>query len=144
MSKKTKKLLIELLGLFIIIAILLGIFFKKPHNIPIQDSDNSEQIVDVQDDKADKQDDNEDKEDIVDNEDKEDKIDVESLYYYVNFLDDDGTVLQRSTYKYGTIPSYKGATPYKVIGGYDPVPEKWDLNYYKKRQTSLHKREESK
>lgn len=29
-------------------------------------------------------------------------------------------------------------------GGYDPVPEKWDLNYYKKRQISLQKQEENK
>ncbi|MDO5440782.1 MAG: hypothetical protein Q4F12_04525 [Erysipelotrichaceae bacterium] len=52
-------------------------------------------------------------------------VSLENYHYYVNFLDDDGTVLQRSTFKYGTMPSFKGTVSSKMVGDYSYTFKSW-------------------
>ena len=77
-----------------------------------------------------------------DNKQKNDKdskndIDVWNLSYYVNFLDDDKTVIQRSIYKYGSMPSCP--TPKtKIVDGYEYTFESWSPSIHIVKGTQIY------
>ena len=61
----------------------------------------------------------EDSDKKIDNkEDDNSPTNKEGLYYYINFLDDDGTVIESSTFKYGSIPYCTKDIPNKTKDGY--------------------------
>ena len=82
------------------------------------------------------------KESIDDNKQKNDKdskndIDAWNSSYYVNFLDDDKTVIQRSIYKYGSMPSCP--TPKtKIVDGYEYTFKSWSPSIHTVKDTQTY------
>lgn len=50
----------------------------------------------------------------------------EKIAYYVIFADDDGRILQKSSYYYGDTPVYTGAAPAKTVDGFTYTSSGWN------------------
>ena len=112
-KNNTKKKIITIIAIIIIIIILLLLRScnKKPQdsiNIGDKDGTSVQQEV-INDNKSEKE--TESKETKQEETKKDDTIVSDDYLYYVNFLNIDGTVLQRTVYKKGELPSYRGAVP---------------------------------
>lgn len=70
--------------------------------------------------------------------DTENKEEVKEVYYWVNFLDDDGTVLQRTTVLKDSMPTFNGSVADKIKGYYKYSFKGWDKAFEAVKSTQTY------